>query len=616
MKILSVLLLYLMLHTPLQAASVSIAVLAYDGKPQALSRWQPTADYLSRQITDHQFHIVALSHAEFEHAINKGELDFILTNPSHYIRLEVKFGVTRIATFLYQFQQTRLEQFSAVIFTRASSELTELQQLRGRSLAAVNEDAFGGFQLAQDALLSIGIDPLQEMTVKWLGFPHADVVRAVLAGNADVGTVRSGILEKMAEQGEIELSQLRILAPQQHAAFPLLHSVDLYPEWAFAKLPATDTALSKQLALALLLMKEDDDAALRAAGAGWTIPLNYDAVHAVLRRLQVEPYQPVSLDFSSFWLAYRHWLVIIILLVLISLATLIRLYRTNQHLQSTQLALQRHQEQLEDRIQLRTEELNQTNLALQNKIESHINVDNSLSDSCELAQSLYDIFMRDELNRTQKLCLIVDALRLFLGTEQALVSSYQGGRFSACDCSPATASSAVQLSIALSQQAIDTQQLVFQQANADWHRYIACPVMVDPQQCYLFEFGTAAQYPLDNLQGTQQLNSALSFKMLHLVAQWISQEILLIEQQQRSDHQLLTLKQRLADLTPREKEVLQLLTQGESTKEMARIMAISSKTVDMHRANLLRKSKAKSSTELVQLAVSSGFFEEPSKNTV
>lgn len=616
MKILSVLLLYLMLHTPLQAASVSIAVLAYDGKPQALSRWQPTADYLSRQITDHQFHIVALSHAEFEHAINKGELDFILTNPSHYIRLEVKFGVTRIATFLYQFQQTRLEQFSAVIFTRASSKLTELQQLRGRSLAAVNEDAFGGFQLAQDALLSIGIDPLQEMTVKWLGFPHADVVRAVLAGNADVGTVRSGILEKMAEQGEIELSQLRILAPQQHAAFPLLHSVDLYPEWAFAKLPATDTALSKQLALALLLMKEDDDAALRAAGAGWTIPLNYDAVHAVLRRLQVEPYQPVSLDFSSFWLAYRHWLVIIILLVLISLATLIRLYRTNQHLQSTQLALQRHQEQLEDRIQLRTEELNQTNLALQNKIESHINVDNSLSDSCELAQSLYDIFMRDELNRTQKLCLIVDALRLFLGTEQALVSSYQGGRFSACDCSPATASSAVQLSIALSQQAIDTQQLVFQQANADWHRYIACPVMVDPQQCYLFEFGTAAQYPLDNLQGTQQLNSALSFKMLHLVAQWISQEILLIEQQQRSDHQLLTLKQRLADLTPREKEVLQLLTQGESTKEMARIMAISSKTVDMHRANLLRKSKAKSSTELVQLAVSSGFFEEPSKNTV
>ena len=616
MKILSVLLLYLMLHTPLQAASVSIAVLAYDGKPQALSRWQPTADYLSRQITDHQFHIVALSHAEFEHAINKGELDFILTNPSHYIRLEVKFGVTRIATFLYQFQQTRLEQFSAVIFTRASSELTELQQLRGRSLAAVNEDAFGGFQLAQDALLSIGIDPLQEMTVKWLGFPHADVVRAVLAGNADVGTVRSGILEKMAEQGEIELSQLRILAPQQHAAFPLLHSVDLYPEWAFAKLPATDTALSKQLALALLLMKEDDDAALRAAGAGWTIPLNYDAVHAVLRRLQVEPYQPVSLDFSSFWLAYRHWLVIIILLVLISLATLIRLYRTNQHLQSTQLALQRHQEQLEDRIQLRTEELNQTNLALQNKIESHINVDNSLSDSCELAQSLYDIFMRDELNRTQKLCLIVDALRLFLGTEQALVSSYQGGRFSACDCSPATASSAVQLSIALSQQAIDTQQLVFQQANADWHRYIACPVMVDPQQCYLFEFGTAAQYPQDNLQGTQQLNSALSFKMLHLVAQWISQEILLIEQQQRSDHQLLTLKQRLADLTPREKEVLQLLTQGESTKEMARIMAISSKTVDMHRANLLRKSKAKSSTELVQLAVSSGFFEEPSKNTV
>ena len=616
MRILSLLLFYLMLSAPLQAETVSIGVLAYDGKQQASNRWQPTADYLSHHITDFQFQIVPLSHAEFEHAINKGELDFILTNPSHYIRLEVKFGITRIATFLYRFQQTALKQFSAVIFTRASSELNTLQQLRGHSLAAVNEEAFGGFQLAQHALLSAGVNPLQDMQVKWLGFPHADVVKAVLSGAADVGTVRSGILEKMAAEGSIDLSMLRILSPRQHSGFPLLHSVELYPEWAFAGLSATDTGLAKQVSIALLQMDQGNDAALQAGGAGWTIPLNYAAVHDVLRALKVEPYLPVEQNFTDFWQAYRQWLVVILLLVLISLYTLIRLYRSNQHLQSTQLALHKHQEQLEDTIQLRTEELHQTNRALQNKIESHINVDNSLNDSCELVQSLYDIFMRDELNRTQKLCLIVDALRLFLGTEQALVSSYQDGRFSACDCSPATSSSAGPLSIPLSQQAIDSEQLVYQHENANWHRYIACPVRLDQQQYYLFEFATAAHYPLDNQLETQQLNSALSFKMLNLIVQWISQEILLIQQQQRSDHHLLQLKQRLADLTPREKEVLQLLTQGESTKEMARRMAISTKTVDMHRANLLRKSKAKSSTELVQLAVSSGFFEEHSNNTV
>jgi len=57
-------------------------------------------------------------------------------------------------------------------------------------------------------------------------------------------------------------------------------------------------------------------------------------------------------------------------------------------------------------------------------------------------------------------------------------------------------------------------------------------------------------------------------------------------------------------------EVLKLLTQGEPTKSMARILDISTKTVEMHRANLLRKTNAKSSTELVQLTVISGFFDQ------
>jgi ABC-type phosphate/phosphonate transport system substrate-binding protein len=76
--------------------SISIGVLAYNGKQQALARWKPTAEYLAQHIHSHSFEIVPLTHEEFIHAINKGQLEFILTNPGHYITLEVKFGVTRI----------------------------------------------------------------------------------------------------------------------------------------------------------------------------------------------------------------------------------------------------------------------------------------------------------------------------------------------------------------------------------------------------------------------------------------------------------------------------------------------------------------------------------------
>lgn len=52
-------------------------------------------------------------------------------------------------------------------------------------------------------------------------------------------------------------------------------------------------------------------------------------------------------------------------------------------------------------------------------------------------------------------------------------------------------------------------------------------------------------------------------------------------------------------VTVREKEVLQLLAQGLSTKEIASRMSISFHTVESHRKNLRYKFSAKNSTELL-----------------
>jgi len=63
------------------------------------------------------------------------------------------------------------------------------------------------------------------------------------------------------------------------------------------------------------------------------------------------------------------------------------------------------------------------------------------------------------------------------------------------------------------------------------------------------------------------------------------------------------LQQRFSSVTPREMEVLQLVAHGESNKSIASALHISPKTVELHRSNLLSKSAARSSTELVRLAV-------------
>lgn len=62
--------------------------------------------------------------------------------------------------------------------------------------------------------------------------------------------------------------------------------------------------------------------------------------------------------------------------------------------------------------------------------------------------------------------------------------------------------------------------------------------------------------------------------------------------------------QRLETLTPRESQVLDLVVEGKPTKIIAEELGISAKTVDAHRANILRKMRARSLADLIRLRLS------------
>ena len=59
----------------------------------------------------------------------------------------------------------------------------------------------------------------------------------------------------------------------------------------------------------------------------------------------------------------------------------------------------------------------------------------------------------------------------------------------------------------------------------------------------------------------------------------------------------------LADVTTREREIIQLLAEGNSNKEAAATLGISVKTIEAHRANIMRKLRLRSVTELVRYAI-------------
>jgi PAS domain S-box-containing protein len=58
-----------------------------------------------------------------------------------------------------------------------------------------------------------------------------------------------------------------------------------------------------------------------------------------------------------------------------------------------------------------------------------------------------------------------------------------------------------------------------------------------------------------------------------------------------------------AELTPREREIAALLVEGKTSKLIARQIGLSPRTVEMHRAKLMRKFSAATSSELVHRLV-------------
>ena len=62
-------------------------------------------------------------------------------------------------------------------------------------------------------------------------------------------------------------------------------------------------------------------------------------------------------------------------------------------------------------------------------------------------------------------------------------------------------------------------------------------------------------------------------------------------------------------LTPREREIVQLLGEGKSSKEVASALGISVKTAETHRANIMRKLELHSVSELVRYAVRNQIIE-------
>jgi PAS domain S-box-containing protein len=315
--------------------SLTLGVLAYRPDTEVREKYQPLADYLSRQLSPRTVNIEVLNYAEFSEALEHGKLDFVLTNPGHYIFLKHRYGLSGVlATLVENEHGLKLDNFGGVIFTRSNrTDINRLIDLKQKKIASVGANSLGGYQAQSFELLRAGVRLPHDCEMLFTEMPHDAAVLAVLQGRADAGFVRTGVLESMAREGRLDVADIKIVNRSADSSFPLIVSTRLYPEWPFVVVPRGDNEIPRRVAAALLSLKHGSEVPRRGGYWGFTISADYAPVQDLLLALRLPPYDS-SPPFTArdVWQRYRVHLLTLVLAITISGALTVKIILINRRL--------------------------------------------------------------------------------------------------------------------------------------------------------------------------------------------------------------------------------------------------------------------------------------------
>ena len=281
----------------LNRTQVKIGVLAERGIEATLKRWTPLTKYLNTKLDNYYFTLVPLDFNQLSVDIENNKIDFFITNTLNYVQLEHLYGASRIATLLNNDSSTQdtFSEFGGVIFTKNDNKnINSIEDINGKSFAAVDEHSFGGWIMAYEEFINHGMtkDDIKLTFLK----THDAVVEAVLKGHVESGTIRTDTLERLVNEGKIKLSDIKVINVKSHKGFPYLVSTQLYPESPFSKLKHTPNKLANDVLSVLLNISLNHEVFKEIKADEWTVPLDYNAVHSLLKKLHISPYDFHEID--------------------------------------------------------------------------------------------------------------------------------------------------------------------------------------------------------------------------------------------------------------------------------------------------------------------------------
>ena len=328
-----------------QPQKLVLGVFAFRDIELIEQRYQPLADYLTQSLEGYRVELQVLPEQRLWEALQRHELDFVLTNPANYIALREQNAMSgALATLVTRKDGVAVRALGGVMFyaPAAHPQSLSLEDLEGLRVAITGRQYLGGYLAPRMELKEKGV---RGSRINWVsvGQPHDRAVKAVLSGEADVGFVRTGILEDLVERGELEPDALRAFNLQDMPGFPFQVSTRLYPEWPLIALPQVESVVARKVASALLALDADHPASHAAGITGFDVPSDYGVVERAMRHLQMPPFDqrpPVTL--ADIWETWRLPLLAILAVIGLILVLLFLLVVLNRRLNLSR----RHLEQI------------------------------------------------------------------------------------------------------------------------------------------------------------------------------------------------------------------------------------------------------------------------------
>lgn len=279
------------MFAPLSQATegnIKIGFLVWNGPFKGMQQWAATGEHLTEKLGQ-PVSVIPLEFNEVLPAVEAGKVDFFTADPSMFAAAKAQHGAEAVVTMKNSVIGT--DHIGAVIFTAANKQgINGITDLHDKKFGGLRRWSFAGWQMTELEFQSAGIDAYSFVsTLRFFETPQA-VIKAVLSGQVDAGTVPTGLLEQAAASGKLTMEHVKILEKKHHPDFPFVCSTVLYPGFVLARTAAVDKALADQVAAALKELKPDNTALLDAEVNGWIDPLDYSKIkmlHGQLRGMSV-----------------------------------------------------------------------------------------------------------------------------------------------------------------------------------------------------------------------------------------------------------------------------------------------------------------------------------------